>query len=69
MTSNEGLDRREFLQSAGVIAATAGAALGATTLANAQTSQATAAATPTHQGPMTKRWIERRWTLDRCATA
>lgn len=64
MTSIEGLDRREFLQSAGVIAATAGAALGATTLANAQTSQATAAATPTHQGPMTKRWIEQRWTLD-----
>lgn len=62
--STDPIDRRTFLQSATLVAAaatTAGAAAGNATAAEAKA----AAAAPKHAGPMTRRWVEQRWILDR----
>jgi hypothetical protein len=64
------MDRRDFLQSASLMAA--GGALGASAEAAAdpiRLAQATAAVPGSpphvhHGGPMTKRWTEQRWLLD-----
>ena len=57
---SDSIDRRQFLQSATLAAAAAGAVSGSALAADAKT-----AANPApHSGPMTRRWTEQRWLLD-----
>ena len=64
----DSLQRRQFLQSAGVIAA-AGSAAAATTAAllpsaaTAAERSASHSMPAIHHGPITRRWVEQRWTL------
>lgn len=61
--------RRQFLQSAGVIAAAGSAAAAATSallpsVAAAAENTASHSMPAIHHGPITRRWVEQRWTLD-----
>jgi dienelactone hydrolase len=70
--SRNRLDRRQFLQSATLVATAATAAAGAAgaLAADAKPASATgrraraAARKAAHRGPETRRWVEQRWTLD-----
>ncbi len=57
------IDRRQFLQSATVVAATATAAGGALA-AESRPVKSVDKALPKHPGPVTRRWVEQRWLLD-----
>src|SRR5216117_4613153 len=57
---SESIDRRKFLQSATLAATAATAVTGTALAADAKTGAKSAS----HQGPLTRRWIEQRWLLD-----
>src|SRR5215470_13355232 len=66
------MDRRDFLQSATLVAAGASAALAGQAeaagepmrLAQAGAATIPAAVAEAHRGPSTRRWVEQRWLLD-----
>jgi dienelactone hydrolase len=57
---SDSIDRRQFLQSATLAAAAAGAVSGSALAAEPRS----AAKPAQHSGPMTRRWVEQRWLLD-----